>query len=66
MTYRVVYGETIPVWEQSFATAQKADAFALRCLRRGDIVFSLEKVEPGVTSPHSLFRVNAKLSHAKS
>lgn len=46
MTYRVVYGETIPAWEKTFATKKEADAFAVEHLSFGDIIFSLKKVRP--------------------
>jgi hypothetical protein len=53
MSYRVVYGETMPAWEQTFPTKRKAQGFAMRCERRGDVVFSVAKVVPG-EPPQSL------------
>ncbi len=47
MTYRVVYGETMPAWEQIFPTEAKAQAFAKKHKAMGDIVFSVRKVVPG-------------------
>lgn len=34
MSYRIVYGETMPAWERMFPT-------------RGDVVFSIKKIVPG-------------------
>lgn len=45
--YRVVYGETIPAWEQTFDTKREADAFARKHSSFGDIIFSIRKVRPG-------------------
>lgn len=39
MKYRVVYGETMPAGERSFARKREAAAFAKKCERRGDVVF---------------------------
>lgn len=53
MTYRVVYGETIPAWERIFDTLAEAKAFAKEHRSFGDIVFSIKKVIPG-EKPQSL------------
>jgi hypothetical protein len=53
MTYRVVYGETAPSWEELFNNKRAADAFAKRCVRRGDRVFSVKKTVDG-EGPQSL------------
>lgn len=45
--WRVVYGETRPAWEQVFPTKREADAFAIKHLSFGDIVFSVARVIPG-------------------
>lgn len=47
MSYRVVYGETMPAWEQTFITKREADAFANRHRGMGDVIFSVDKVIPG-------------------
>lgn len=47
MSYRVVYGETMPAWEQIFPTERKARAFAKEHRAMGDRVFSVKKVVPG-------------------
>jgi hypothetical protein len=47
MSYRVVYGESRPAWEQIFPTMRAAKAFAKRHEGMGDIVFSVAKVVPG-------------------
>jgi hypothetical protein len=47
MSYRVVYGETMPSWEKTFATDSEAKAFAKKCRSVGDMVFSIAKVRPG-------------------
>ena len=41
----VVYGEIIPIWNQTFDTRKQAEAFAIRCLRRGDIVYEVTDTE---------------------
>lgn len=53
MSYRVVYGETMPAWEQIFVTRREADAFAKKHKSFGDIIFSIDKVIPG-EGPRSL------------
>ena len=59
MTYRVVYGETMPAWEQTFPTLKKAEAFAKAQKRLGDLVFSIAKVIPG-EAPRSLMAALAE------
>jgi hypothetical protein len=46
MTYRVVYGETMPAWEQTFPTKREAEAFANRHKSFGDLIFEVSKVAP--------------------
>lgn len=53
MAYRVVYGETIPVWERSFPTLREAKAFAKEHESFGDVIFGITKIIPG-ESPRSL------------
>jgi len=53
MSYRVVYGETIPAWEKIFPTLREAKAFAKEHEGFGDIIFSINKVVPG-QGPQSL------------
>lgn len=52
--YRVVYGETMPAWEQVFPTLGEAVAFAERHRSFGDVIFSITKVDPRDPGPHSL------------
>ena len=47
MSYRVVYGETRPAWEQTFPTKREATAFANEHKKLGDVIFSIKKVVPG-------------------
>lgn len=47
MSYRVVYGETMPAWEKVFHTRREAQAFAKEHEGFGDIIFSITKVVPG-------------------
>jgi hypothetical protein len=47
MSYRVVYGETRPAWEQTFPTMRAAKAFAKTHESFGDVIFSIKKVIPG-------------------
>jgi hypothetical protein len=47
MSYRVVYGETMPAWEKIFPTKREADAFAKEHKSFGDVIFSIAKVVPG-------------------
>lgn len=47
MSYRVVYGESRPAWEQIFPTKKKAQAFAKKHRSFGDRIFSIKKVVPG-------------------
>jgi len=54
MTYRVVYGETMPAWGKVFSTMEEAQAFAKKHRRCGDIIFSIRKVDYNETWPHSL------------
>ena len=51
--YRVVYGETMPSWEQTFPTLRQANAFAQKHRSFGDIIFSIAPVVPG-EDPKSL------------
>lgn len=53
MSYRVVYGESRPAWEQIFPTLREATAFAKKHESFGDIIFSVKKVVPG-EGPQSL------------
>lgn len=54
MSYRVVYGETMPAWEKTFPTKREADAFAKKHESFGDVIFSIRKVDPNDTGPHSI------------
>lgn len=51
--YRVVYGETMPAWEQVFPTLRKAKTFAKKHESFGDVIFSVRKVVRG-EEPQSL------------
>lgn len=46
MSYRVVYGETIPAWEKTFPTMAEAQAFAAEHESFGDIIFGITRVRP--------------------
>lgn len=48
--YRVVYGETMPAWEQTFPTLRAAKAFAKKHESFGDVIFSIAEVVPGEPS----------------
>ena len=47
MTYRVVYGETMPAWERTFPTLRKAKAFAKKHESFGDMIFYVGKATEG-------------------
>lgn len=47
MAYRVVYGETMPVWEKVFLTKREAVDFAQEHESFGDIIFSITKCRAG-------------------
>lgn len=47
MSWRVVYGESRPAWEQIFPTRREADAFAKKHRSFGDVIFSIAQVIPG-------------------
>ena len=53
ITYRVVYGETIPAWERTFPSLREAKAFAKEHKRFGDVIFSIKAVVPG-EAPQSM------------
>lgn len=53
MSYRVVYGETMPAWEKVFPTRKEAEAFAKEHASFGDIIFSIRRVVDG-EKPQSL------------
>lgn len=42
--WRVVYGETMPVWEQAFRTKRAADTFAKKHRSFGDVIFSIARI----------------------
>jgi len=47
MSYRVVYGETMPAWEKIFDTKREAEEFAKKHRSFGDVIFSIRKVVSG-------------------
>lgn len=47
MSYRVVYGETMPAWEKIFPTMREAKAFAKEHEGFGDVIFSITRVVAG-------------------
>jgi hypothetical protein len=51
--WRVVYGETIPAWEQTFRTREEARKFVRQHKEMGDVIFSMRKVIEG-EGPQSL------------
>lgn len=63
--YRVIYGETIPAWEKTFATKREAMAFAREHRGFGDIIFDVVKVVPG-EAPRSLMAALAKAAGIKA
>lgn len=58
MSYRVVYGETVPAWVQTFPTKREAQSFAKKHKSFGDIIFNISKVVPG-QKPLSMMAVIA-------
>ncbi len=58
MSYRVVYGETMPAWEKTFPTKREAKAFARKHEGFGDTIFSVAEVVPG-EKPQSMAAVLA-------
>lgn len=53
--YKVVYGETMPAWEKTFATKREAEAFAKKHRSFGDVIYFCGKITPGVDDgPRSL------------
>lgn len=63
MSYRVVYGETMPAWEKVFPTLREAEAFAEEHESFGDVIFSIRKVDLDERGPHSLM---SAISQAKA
>jgi len=59
MSYRVVYGETMPAWEEIFDTKHEAEAFAKKHRSFGDTIFSIAEVIPG-EGPQSLMAILAE------
>lgn len=47
MSFRVVYGETMPAWERTLVTKREAEMFAKKHESFGDVIFSIAKVVPG-------------------
>jgi len=61
MAYRVVYGETRPAWEKEFPTKREAERFANKQKKCGDIIYSVEKVDPvNNPGPHSIMSAIAQ------
>lgn len=52
-SYRVVYGESRPAWEQIFPTMKAARAFAKEHQSFGDVIFSVKRVIHG-EAPQSM------------
>ena len=44
MSYRVVFGETMPSWEREFRTKREVAAFVKKHKSFGDIIFSVAKI----------------------
>lgn len=44
MSYRVVYGETMPAWEKVVPTKRAANALVKKHKGFGDIIFNVAKV----------------------
>lgn len=47
MKWRVVYGETRPMWERSFMTRREAREFAAKHRAFGDVIYSIARIVPG-------------------
>jgi len=56
MSYRVIFGETMPAWEKIFDTKREAEAFAKEHRSFGDVIFGIRKVVPG-EKPQSMTAV---------
>lgn len=54
MSYRVVYGETMPAWEKTFRSKREAEAFAKKHRGFGDVIYGIRKVDPTDPGPHSI------------
>jgi hypothetical protein len=63
MSYRVVYGETMPAWEKIFDTKREADAFAKEHRSFGDVIFSIRKVVPGEKPQSMAGAIDAGMVH---
>ena len=59
VSYRVVYGETMPAWEKIFLTKREAKKFAKEHESFGDIIFSIAKVVPGEPPKSITAAINA-------
>jgi len=66
MSYRVVYGETLPAWEQILGTKREAEAFAEEHRSFGDIIFSITKVVPGERPRSLMAAIDASIKRSKS
>lgn len=54
MSYRVVYGETMPTWEKMFLTKREAESFAKKHRSLGDVIFNIRKVDLNERGPFSI------------
>ena len=63
MSYRVVYGESWPAWEQIFQTKRAAEAFANKQSSYGDIIFSIKKVVAGEPPQSLMAAIDASKSN---
>lgn len=64
MSYRVVYGETMPAWERIFPTKREANAFAEEHKSFGDVIFSIGKVVVGQKPLSLMAAIDAKQKRA--
>lgn len=62
MSYRVVYGETRPAWEQIFPTRREARAFAAKHKSLGDVIFSVRKVVPNEPPQSMAAMIDAEIA----
>lgn len=60
-SYRVVYGESSPAWEQIFPTMKAAKTFAKEHESFGDVIFSIKKVVPGEAPQSMTAAINAAM-----
>lgn len=64
MSYVVVYGETMPAWEQRFSTKRATEAFIKKHESFGDVIFSVEKINVNDKRPRGIIaKIQEKEAH---